>query len=594
MRRRLPSPSRLLLRSRMAPLPAAAVLLALLAGGCATTAPAPSENAASAPAAAPQEALPAVDLNSSLMFQLLLSEIAAQRGNAPAAHLSFLQLARDTKDPRLARRAAELALAARKPDAALEAAQLWISLAPASSEAKSLTYSLLATNDKLDALEPLLAADLKEARDKKTAISNVQRATGRIADRKAGYAMAQRLLEPYQKLPDALLVLAQAAHGAQENAKAIEYGKRALAIKPDLEVAALLTAQLMRAKPADSIALLESFVAKNPGAREARTTLARLLAASKELPRARSQFELLAKPVPGQDADADALYGLGVVAMQQNDFDAAESNFKAFLSAIEDDEERDGNGAYFNLGAVAEERKDYSGAVGWYDKVDGDGKMGAQLRAATALAKQGRGDEAGRRLAAIKPRNTDDRARIAMTQAQIHRDAGKNQEAFNTLDAALKSAPDQPDLLYDWALAIEKLGKFDEMEQALRKVIAMKPDAAHAYNALGYSLADRNVRLDEARQLIEKAVNLAPEDAFILDSLGWVQYRQGKLDEALKTLRDAYAKRPDAEIAAHLGEVLWVAGKRNEAEKLWREAKKKDANNETLKSTLARYNVSLN
>jgi tetratricopeptide (TPR) repeat protein len=503
-------------------------------------------------------------------------------------------LARDTKDPRLARRAAELALAARKPDAALEAAQLWVSLTPNSTEAKSLTFSLLAANGKTDVLEPLLAADLKDTKDKKVAISNVQRATGRLTDRKAAYSMTQRLLQPYEKLPDALLVLAQSAYGAQEGAAAVEYGKRALAAKPDWETAALLTAQLMRTKPADSIALLENFVAKNPGAREARATLARLHANNKDLPKARKQFELLTKPVPGQEVDADALYGLGVVAMQQNDFDAAQTHFKAFLDTVQDDEERDSNGAYFNLGAIAEERKDFAAAAQWYDKVDGEAKLGAQLRSASALAKAGREEEAGKRLSAIKPRNNADSARVAMTQAQIHRDAGKPQEAFKTLDTALKATPNEPDLLYDWALAIEKLGKFDEMEKALRKVIEMKPDAAHAYNALGYSLADRNTRLDEARTLIEKAVNLSPDDPFILDSLGWVQYRQGKLDEALKTLREAYAKRPDAEIGAHLGEVLWVAGKRDEAEKFWREARKKDANNETLKSTLGRYNITLN
>lgn len=576
-----------------------AVLLAALASGCATTS-APGAGAADTPAAqaaaprVPDDPLPEVDLNGGLMFQLLLSEIAAQRGNAPAAHLSFLQLARDTKDPRLARRAAELALAARKPEAALEAAQLWVSLAPRSADAKNLTYSLLAANNKPEVLEPLLAADLKESKDKKVPIANVQRATSRLPDRKAAYALAQRLLEPYQKLPDALLTLAQAAHGAQENTQAVDYGKRAMAIAPEMEVAALLTAQLLREKPEQSIALLEGFVAKNPGAREARTALARLLAASKDYPRARSQFEVLAKPKAGEEVDVDALYGLGVVALQQNDFDAAESNFKAYLVAIEDDEERDANGAYFNLGAVAEERKDYAGAVGWYDRVDGQARLGAQLRAATSQAKAGRNTEAINRLQAQKPRNDDERARIAMAQAQIQRDAGKPQDAFNTLDAALKQAPEQPDLLYDWALAIEKLGKFDEMEKALRKVIELKPDAAHAYNALGYSLADRNVRLEEAKQLIEKAVNLQPDDPFIMDSLGWVQYRLGKLDEALKTLRAAYTKKPDAEIGAHLGEVLWVSGKRQEAEKFWREARSKDANNETLRSTLARYKVTLN
>jgi tetratricopeptide (TPR) repeat protein len=283
-----------------------------------------------------------------------------------------------------------------------------------------------------------------------------------------------------------------------------------------------------------------------------------------------------------------------VVALQQNDFDAAESNFKAYLSAIEDDEDRDANGAYFNLGAVAEERKDFTGAVTWYDRVDGNARLTAQLRAATSQAKAGRQDDAVKRLQAQKPRNDDERARIAMTQAQIQRDGGQQQAAFATLDAALKQSPEQPDLLYDWALAIEKQGKFDEMEKALRRVIELKPDAAHAYNALGYSLADRNIRLEEAKQLIEKAVNLQPDDPYIMDSLGWVQYRLGRLDEALKTLRAAYAKKPDAEIGAHLGEVLWVSGKRDEAEKFWREARSKDANNETLKSTLARYKVTLN
>jgi tetratricopeptide (TPR) repeat protein len=579
---------------------ALALLLAasLLAAGCTsvpTAAPAAAQPAAEAAAPkVPEDPLPDAELNGGLMFQLLLSEIAAQRGNAAAAQLSFLQLARDTKDPRLARRAAELAVAARNPQAALDAAQLWVSLAPKSAEAKNLTYILLATNSKPEVLEPLLAADLKDTKDKKLPIANVQRATARLQDRKAAYAMAQRLLEPYQKLPDALLTLAQAAHGAQETAQAVDYGKRAMAAAPQMEVAALLTAQLLRDQPKESIAILDGFVAKNPNAREARTALARLLAASKDYGRARTQFEALTKPVAGQEVDAEALYGLGVVALQQNDLDAAQTNFKAYLAAIEEDEERDANGAYFNLGAVAEERKDFAGAIAWYDRVDGSARLSAQLRAATVQSKAGQNAQAIARLQAQKPRTADERARVAMAQAQIHRDTGQQKEAFNTLDTALKQAPEQPDLLYDWALAIEKLGKFDEMEKALRKVIELKPDAAHAYNALGYSLADRNLRLEEAKQLIEKAVNLQPDDPYIMDSLGWVQYRLGKLDEALKTLRAAYAQKPDAEIGAHLGEVLWVSGKRDEAEKFWREARSKDANNETLKSTLARYRVTLN
>jgi len=182
----------------------------------------------------------------------------------------------------------------------------------------------------------------------------------------------------------------------------------------------------------------------------------------------------------------------------------------------------------------------------------------------------------------------DQGAQLTVAEAQLLRDASKNQEAFDVLDKALKAEPDQPELLYDYALTAEKLEKFDLLESNLRKLMQIRPDYAHAYNALGYSFADRNTRLGEARKLIERAIELSPEDFFIIDSLGWVQYREGDLKGAAATLRRAYNGRPDAEIGAHLGEVLWVMGERNEANRVWQESLKTAPENETLLKTIKR------
>jgi Flp pilus assembly protein TadD len=178
-----------------------------------------------------------------------------------------------------------------------------------------------------------------------------------------------------------------------------------------------------------------------------------------------------------------------------------------------------------------------------------------------------------------------------LAQAQLLREANESKAAFSLLEEELKNRPDNIELLYDYAMLAERLDRVDLMEASLRRVIAARPDHAHAFNALGYSLADRNIRLPEARELIETALKLAPKDFFIVDSMGWVLYRMGMHGEAAKYLREAYAGRPDAEIAAHLGVVLWVMGDRESARKIWREAVEKFPTNETLTNTLKRFSI---
>jgi tetratricopeptide (TPR) repeat protein len=184
--------------------------------------------------------------------------------------------------------------------------------------------------------------------------------------------------------------------------------------------------------------------------------------------------------------------------------------------------------------------------------------------------------------------NNQQRVQMILAEAQILRDANRNREAFDLLEKSLEKLPNHPDLLYESAMTAEKLSKLDVQESQLKKLIQLKPDYAHAYNALGYSLADRNERLPEARDLIEKALKLSPDDSFIIDSMGWVLYRQGKTKDALEWLQKAYAARPDAEIAAHLGEVLWVLGRHDAAERVLSDAAQKDPGNEAIANTLKR------
>ena len=250
---------------------------------------------------------------------------------------------------------------------------------------------------------------------------------------------------------------------------------------------------------------------------------------------------------------------------------------------------RDQDGARYILGQIAEEKKEWGQAIRWYSDIqDGEQLVPARLRTANAIAKQGKLDEARDFLHKAADENPGQEVQFTVAEAQLLREANRNGEAFDLLDKALKAEPDQPELLYDYALTAEKLERYDVLEANLKKLIEVRPEHAHAYNALGYSFAERNMRLPEARDLIEKALQLAPDDYFIIDSLGGVQYREGNLTGAIETLRRAYNGRPDAEIGAHLGEVLWVSGDRNEANRVWNESLKTAPDNETLLKTIKR------
>jgi tetratricopeptide (TPR) repeat protein len=528
--------------------------------------------------------VPPSDLNEPMLYEFLLGEIALQRGDHRLAAQTFLDLARRTRDARVARRAVEVANQARLNELALEAARTWHELDPGSSQAMQVVAALLVTNKRaeeaLPYLEKLLAA---EGVNLENGFMQLNRLLAGNPDKAANLRVVRRLASKYPDLPQAHFALAQAAAAAADDEAALSAVRRAAQLRPDWDLAALLEAQILqRRSPAAAAKVLGDFVAKNPGSREARLNYARALVLDKRLPEARKQFEAVLAANPG---NTEVIYAVGLLAFQLKDYEVAEENMKRLLSLGY----RDADGVRYVLGQIAEEQKLWPQAVQWYERIgEGEHHLAARMRTANAIAKQGRLDEARSYLKRVAADNPGEVAQLVVAEAQLLREAHRNQDAFQLLTEALTKEPDQPELLYDYALTAEKLERFDVLESNLRKLIQVRPDHAHAYNALGYSLAERNLRLPEARKLIERALELAPDDYFIIDSMGWVLYREGNLKAAAEQLRRAYNGRPDAEIGAHLGEVLWMMGERDEANRVWQESLKASPENETLQKTIKR------
>jgi tetratricopeptide (TPR) repeat protein len=559
-----------------------ALMVSLATSACAQPAPKASLPQKVVPSKRP--APPPNDLTELTLYELLLAEIALQRGEAGLAAQTYLQLARRTLDARVARRAVEVANGAKMADAAIEAAKLWHTLEPASPQALQITAALLVSAKRVDEAEPYLHKLLSaEGVNAENGFLQLNRLLAGNPDKAANLRVVRNLSALQPKLPAAHFAIAQAALAAGEEPLALVAIREALALRPDWELAAIFEAQVLQKRSsADAVRSLEAFLGKNPEARDARLGYARALVLDKRYPEARKQFEALLAMNPG---NTDVIYAVGLLAYQLKDFQTAEENMKRLLALPY----RDQNGVRYLLGQIAEDQKAWPRAIEWYKQIqDGDHALPARMRTAGAMAKQGKVDEAREYLKRIEVSGPTEQVQLLVAEAQLLREANRHGDAYEMLGQALQKAPDQPELLYDYALTAEKLERYDVAEENLRKLIQVKPDHAHAYNALGYSFADRNTRLPEARKLIERALELAPEDYFILDSLGWVLYREGDLAGAVRELRRAYAGRPDAEIGAHLGEVLWMMGERGEAERIWKESLDASPDNETLQKTIKR------
>ena len=565
-----------------------------------TTAAAPPAEEASAPVANS-------NLDGLLFYQVLIGEMQLEKGQAGPAYQVLLDAARRSRDEGLFKQVLGIAMQARAGEEALAAAKAWREAKPGSREAQLTTLQLLAALGRpvgaSAALRDLLTLSTPEQRP--GVLASLPNLFQRGADAKAVYAEFAPLLEEQASLADmpgmrdaAQLTQARLALAAQEHDKALALTKSMLELHPQADEPMQIALDLMPTRP-EAESLITTRLAAQPDNAALRLAYGRALMRAQRLADAVTQFTAVSKVQPD---NAAAWFALGAIELDLQHPAAAETALRKYLTLLPPTEAVSTEGgtpvqdarqqAWLMLSLAAERQNDLRGASEWIAKVDTPkDPVPVVLRRALLLARQHKVAEAKRLLEAL-PQGTPEQQRgKLLAQTQFLREQQDWRGADNTLSKALELQPADPDLLYERAMLAEKLSNLDQMEAGLRRVIAIKPDYYSAYNALGYSLADRNERLPEARELISKALSFAPDQPALIDSMGWLNFREGKHEEAVKLLRQAYAAFPDPEVGAHLGEALWVSGDQQEALRVLREAHGRDPKNEVLQQTLTRLKV---
>jgi tetratricopeptide (TPR) repeat protein len=529
-------------------------------------------------------------LTAELVYRMLVGDIALQRGAPALAARAYYEAARDSQDAQIARRATEVALFARQRDLALEAARLWSKLDPSADRAKQMVATLSQPGSGGDIkaeLERVLAEAGADSKTLADAFVQLNQALAAQADKTVVYRLIVELAKPYPGVAEAQFAVALAGYNTglsdlEITAASIRAADRALELKPGWERAALIKADLLaKTSPEGAIRYLNGFLASVPESHAATGALAQLYVEQKRYGEARALFQRL---LDEDKSDRDIQFAVAAISVQMKDYATAERMFEELRSAGADP-----GAVAFYLGQIAEETKRYDAAIARYREVtDGERAWIATLRIATVLAKKGDIEGARRYLASLKPENREHGIEVRQAEAQILRDAGDYKGAYAVLSSALAAEPNSVELIYDVAMVAEKLDRLDEVESRLTRLIELRPDNPQALNALGYTLVDRTPRTAEGLKLIEKALTLAPEDPSILDSMGWAHFRMGNLGDSEKFLRRALADRPDPEIAAHLGEVLWAKGERDHAKEVWQSQLKETPDNALLLETVRR------
>jgi tetratricopeptide (TPR) repeat protein len=544
-----------------------------------------SEAAADA-AASEKQSLPSMPLAPDVLYQLLLGEIAGHRGQLDVSVTALSRAAQRTRDPRLAERATLAALYARQPVDALPNALLWVELKPQSSEAhEALAAALMETGKPAEAQQHFekiiaLGGDAGLAQSYLRIAATLGRQSNRTDALEVMRVLAQR--HPDKAVTHyALAHLAVRVSDLDTATTAID---RALTLSPAWEDAALFKVRVLvsQKEMPKVLQFYERYLDSYPRAGNMRLGYARHLVDLKQWDKAREQFKRVVSDTP---RDAEVMFTIALLALQSNELDEAEQYLKRTLDVQPENDQ-----ARLYLGQVAEQRKRFDDAIQWYSTIESaEMHFEAQARLGVVLARQGNVDQARAHLHNLLPKTEAQKVQLALAEEQMLRDAKQNTEAFDVLSRALDEFPDNVDLLYARALVAEKLNRIEVAETDLRRILKKDPKNPNALNALGYTLADRTSRYTEALALIEQALTIKPDDPFILDSLGWAHYRLGNHTEAVRHLRAAFDKRADAEIAAHLGEVLWVSGDRSGAESVWKNALRQTPDNETLLGVISKF-----
>lgn len=575
----------------------ALALLVFAPGAHAQSAKSPLPETAAAERAPERSALTA-----SIFYQVTLAELSFNNGDIGAAYSLMLHAARESNEAQLFQRAVDMALSGRDANAAVSAAKAWQQALPQSQEADRYLLQLLIGLNRLpETLAPLQRSVTRAAQAERAALVTALTRLYLRANDKAGAAdVVEKALTAElgnrSSGPASWAAIGNLRLVAGNRAAALAAARKGAALAPLSDDIASLAINLLDGSSDDLDGLLTDYFAAAPSS-NVRMGYVRKLIDLHRYPQALVQATLLTQAQPDY---ADGWLVRGSIEFENQDLPQAEQSLNRYLAALpasraQEDPDEDSltpRGivqAYLLLSQIAEKQGDFAKAQSFLARINSPQDIArVQIRRALMMAKQGRTDEA-LSLVSNLPEDDADQVRTKLqAQLSILRDGRREEEAYALISQANQKTPDDADLLYDLALSAEKLGRPDEMEKILRRVITLQPDYHAAYNALGYSLADRNQRLPEARELIEKALKFAPNDPFILDSLAWVEFRSGNPAEAVRILRAAYATRPDAEIAAHLGEVLWAMNLRDEANAAWAKGLELNRDNDTLKSTILR------
>lgn len=547
--------------------------------------------------------LPTVRLTADILYRILAAEIAAQRSAFGQASELMYGLARETSDPRLAKRAFQFAMAARDLSAALRAAKQWVLVSPNDPDAVASSLALSASSGQTTGLAGNLRERIESADNKERAIAEAASIVSKMSDKQVAYqVLEQALSEPVRGLPLAQLALADAAWQADEPVRALEAARAALELAPDSEMAAQRVLEYgLKVDSRAAIRETEEYVERHPDMRRLRLLLVNRLVLRHEFDEALAQVAAMRLRAP---EDFDLLYTEAEVNVRAERYERAKSLLNEYIevqeqrgSALPDKATTAGgdeSDARLLLVQIAEEEGDHDEAVRQLDLIDEPSvRFQAQIHKAVLIARKGDLESARRTLQALAPQDDNERSVQALTMASIYRDAGRSEQAVELLEQADADIPDTPEIKYDLAMLYERQGRYEDFERLMRRIIELSPHNANAYNSLGYTFADRNVNLDEAEELLEYALELEPDNPYILDSVGWYLYRSGDYAGAVEYLRRSWHQLPSAEVAAHLGEVLWMMQRKDEARDVWKEGMEKEPDNEVLRKTLERFGVRL-
>lgn len=581
-------------RFRMIPVVVALSFATAFGGAQANPPASPTSNTPSPP---PSNA----KLDGNLFYEILLGEVTTRTGDPGAGYALILDAARRSRSEQLYQRAADIALQSRSGEYALAAAKAWQEDHPQSREANRYVLQILIALNKVGETAGPLRQFIEQAPlpNRVGILSAVPQMYGRIADKAAAVSAVKEAfkgeLENRSTGAAAWISLGRLQLAADDKAASLQSLAKAKAMDPAYEGQARLALELMDEGISASEPFVQDYLEKHSNT-EVRMLYARVLLSRSNFSAASDQLTRVTQEKPDMP---EAWLLLASLQTQNQEMQRAQGSLRHFFELTDAAGEAQLNQrlmtqAYVLAAQISEKQGDLEAARSWLDRIENAGEIfSVQRQRASLLAKQGQLAEARTLLRNLPGSTADERRLKLLAEVQLLKDSGENEQAYRLQSEAIALTPEDNDLVYDQAMLAEKTGRLDEMETLLRQVIARQPDYHHAYNALGYSFADRGVRLEEAKRLIQKALEFAPEDPFITDSLAWVEFRLGNKAEAVRLLRFAFAKKPDSEIAAHLGEVLWSQGNTSEAKAIWQEGLRLNPNNSTLKDTLKRLGVSL-